>query len=75
MGSKPKKKSACLVVEDLGAEGSEKEQELEESEVGDYKVNDRGDREKSGTAKSSDCIYSFVFLLIVSKCQLTRSDK
>ena len=41
-------------MEDSGGEGSEKEQESEESEVGDYKVKDRGDREQSGTAKSSD---------------------
>ena len=53
-GSKPKKKSVRLVVEDLGGEDSEKEQESEESEAGDYKVKERGDREKSGTAKSSD---------------------
>ena len=53
-GSKPKKKSACLVVEDSGGEDSEKEQESEESETGDYKVKERGDREKSGTEKSSD---------------------
>ena len=54
LGSKLKKKLVRLVVEDSGGEGSEKEQEWEESEVGDYKVKERGDREKSGTAKSSD---------------------
>ena len=53
-GSKPKKKSARLVVEDSGGEDSEKEQESEESEAGDYKVKEKGDREKSGTEKSSD---------------------
>ena len=40
-GSKPKKKSARLVVEDSGGEDSEKEQKSEESKVGDYKVKER----------------------------------
>ena len=53
-GSKLKKKLVRLVVEDSGGEDSEKEQRSEESEAGDYKVKERGDREKSGTEKSSD---------------------
>ena len=57
-GSKPKKKKknvSRLVVESSGEE-SGKEQELEESEPGDYKVMGTGDKEKLGTAQSSNCI-------------------
>ena len=55
LGSKPKKKKniSRLVVESSGEE-LEKEQESEESKVGDYRVKEKGEKEKSGTEKSSD---------------------
>ena len=52
-GSKLKKTKWC-VVESLGEEESKKEEESEKSEAGDYKVKERGGREKLGTAESSD---------------------
>ena len=63
LGSKPKKKKkkkiSRPVVESSGEESgkdheSGKEQESEESEAGDYKVKEKGEKEKSGTEKSSD---------------------
>ena len=54
LGSKPKKKNASRPVVKSSGEESGKEQKSEESEAGDYKVKEKGDREKSGTAKSSN---------------------
>ena len=52
-GSKSKQKKKRPVVESSDEE-SGKEQESEESEAGDYKVEEKGEREKSGTEKSSN---------------------